>query len=180
MPPPKIRQRQARDGNREHHEVSGRRAYLRDTLAVLSSVQNRPGDPAGVLSLQEERLGLAILESEDLAVTSDVELTLQGKKTRQHSFPSFNDAKTANPVKELGRDAIRHRCPLPPSFTRMTCSNGIFRGSVPCQGRFSGPRRCRRRFSFRRWWFGTGLLRTCRCSRAGVPNAVQFLNIRDV
>ena len=51
-------------------------SYLRDTLAVLPSVENRPRDPAGVLALEEERLGLAILESEDLAVTADVELTL--------------------------------------------------------------------------------------------------------
>lgn len=29
-------------------------AYLRDTLAVLSSVQNRPGNATGVLSLQEQ------------------------------------------------------------------------------------------------------------------------------
>lgn len=29
-------------------------AYLRDTLAVLSSVQDRPGNATGVLSLQEQ------------------------------------------------------------------------------------------------------------------------------
>lgn len=29
-------------------------SYLRDTLAVLSAVQNSPGDAARVLSLQEQ------------------------------------------------------------------------------------------------------------------------------
>ena len=43
---------------------------------MLSPVQDGPRDAAGVLALQEERLGFAILESEDLAVAADVELTL--------------------------------------------------------------------------------------------------------
>lgn len=51
-------------------------AYLRDTLAVLSAVEDGPCDTAGVLPLKEERLRLAVLESEDLAVATDVELTL--------------------------------------------------------------------------------------------------------
>jgi len=51
-------------------------AYLRDTLLVLSAVEDGPGDTAGVLALKEERLGLAVLEAEDLAVATDVELTL--------------------------------------------------------------------------------------------------------
>lgn len=51
-------------------------SYLRDTLAVLSAVEDGPGDTAGVLALQEERLGFAVLESEHLAVATDVELTL--------------------------------------------------------------------------------------------------------
>ena len=55
----------------------GRLSYLRDTLPVLSPVEDGPGDAAGVLALQEERLGFAILESEDLAVATDVELTLR-------------------------------------------------------------------------------------------------------
>jgi hypothetical protein len=53
---------------------------------VLPSVKNRPGDPAGVLALQEKGLGLAILESEDLAITADVELAL--KCVHQH-LPIF-------------------------------------------------------------------------------------------
>ena len=41
-----------------------------------SSEEDGPGYSAGVLALQEKRFGLAILESEDLAVTADVELAL--------------------------------------------------------------------------------------------------------
>lgn len=51
-------------------------SFLSDTLAVLATEENSPGDAARVLSLQEQRLGLAILESEDLAVATDVKLTL--------------------------------------------------------------------------------------------------------
>ena len=50
--------------------------YLGDTLPVLASEQNRPGNAAGVLSLEEERFGLAVAETEDLGVTTDVEFTL--------------------------------------------------------------------------------------------------------
>lgn len=52
------------------------RAYLRDSLLVLSTEENGPRDAAGVLALKEEGLGLAVLESEDLAVSTDVELAL--------------------------------------------------------------------------------------------------------
>jgi len=43
---------------------------------VLAAVQGRPSDPARVLALEEQGLGLAILEAEDLAVAPDVQLTL--------------------------------------------------------------------------------------------------------
>jgi len=43
---------------------------------VLPAVQNGPGDAARVLALQEEGLGFAILEPEDLAVATDVQLAL--------------------------------------------------------------------------------------------------------
>ena len=49
---------------------------LGDTLAVLATVEDGPSYPAGVLALKEERLGLAVLEAEDLAVATDVQLTL--------------------------------------------------------------------------------------------------------
>jgi hypothetical protein len=44
---------------------------------VLATVEDSPGDAAGVLALEEEGLGLSILEAEDLAVATDVQLTLQ-------------------------------------------------------------------------------------------------------
>ena len=52
-------------------------AHLRDALLVLSAVEDCPGDPAGVLALEEERPGLAILEAEDLAITADVDHALE-------------------------------------------------------------------------------------------------------
>jgi hypothetical protein len=51
-------------------------SYLGNTLAVLAAVENGPGDAAGVLALEEQRLRLAILEAEDLAITTDVDFTL--------------------------------------------------------------------------------------------------------
>jgi hypothetical protein len=50
--------------------------YLRNTLLVLSSEKDSPCNATGVLALQEEGFGLAILESEDFAITTDVELAL--------------------------------------------------------------------------------------------------------
>lgn len=43
---------------------------------MLPPVEGGPRDLARVLALQEQRLGLAVLEAEDLAVTTDVELAL--------------------------------------------------------------------------------------------------------
>ena len=54
----------------------GRYTDFRDTLLVLATVEDSPSDPARVLALQEKRLGLSILEAEDLAVATDVQLTL--------------------------------------------------------------------------------------------------------
>ena len=51
-------------------------SYLGDTLLVHASVQHRPSNLSRVLALQEERFTLAILEAEDLRVTTDVELSL--------------------------------------------------------------------------------------------------------
>lgn len=50
--------------------------YLRDTLPVLAAVESRPCDAAGVLALEEEGFGFAVLEAEDLAVAADVEFAL--------------------------------------------------------------------------------------------------------
>jgi hypothetical protein len=62
------------------NQMEGLITDLRDTLAVLATVEDSPGDAAGVLPLEEERLGLAILEAEDLAVATDVQLTLEQAK----------------------------------------------------------------------------------------------------
>jgi hypothetical protein len=43
---------------------------------VLSPVEDGPGNAARVLALKEKALALAILESEDFAVSSNVEFTL--------------------------------------------------------------------------------------------------------
>lgn len=43
---------------------------------MLTTVEDSPGDAARVLALEEEGLGLSILEAEDLAVATDVQLTL--------------------------------------------------------------------------------------------------------
>lgn len=45
---------------------------------MLPSKQNGPSDSSRVFALQEERLGFAILEAEDLAVATDVKFTLFG------------------------------------------------------------------------------------------------------
>jgi hypothetical protein len=49
---------------------------LRDTLLVHAAEKDGPGDLTGVLALQEQRLGLAIDETERPAVDADVNLTL--------------------------------------------------------------------------------------------------------
>jgi len=49
---------------------------LRNTLLVHPPVQGRPCYPTRVLSLEEEGFGLAILEAENLAIPTDVELAL--------------------------------------------------------------------------------------------------------
>lgn len=54
-------------------------ANLSDTLSPLPPAEDSPGNAARVLALEEQRLGLAVLEAEDLAVTTDEELALFGK-----------------------------------------------------------------------------------------------------
>jgi hypothetical protein len=61
---------------RQHAECAGAATNLRDSLLVLPAEEDRPGNPAGVLALKEQALGLAVLESEDLGVTADVQLAL--------------------------------------------------------------------------------------------------------
>lgn len=56
-------------------------SYLSDALAVLSAVEDSPGDAARVLALKEEGLRFAVLESESLAVSTDIDLTLQSRRS---------------------------------------------------------------------------------------------------
>ena len=43
---------------------------------MLPPIERRPCDPTGVLALEEEGFGLAVLEAEDFAVAADVEFSL--------------------------------------------------------------------------------------------------------
>ncbi len=56
---------------------------------MLAAEQDGPGDAAGVLSLQEQRLGLAVLEAEDLAVAADKDLALFEKSLLAIVDPAF-------------------------------------------------------------------------------------------
>lgn len=56
--------------------TTGLGLLLRNTLAALSAAENSPRNATRVLALQEKRLALAVLETEDLAVRADEELAL--------------------------------------------------------------------------------------------------------
>jgi hypothetical protein len=49
---------------------------FRDTLPVLTAIECGPSYPARVFALKEERFRFSILEAEDLAVATYVQLTL--------------------------------------------------------------------------------------------------------
>ena len=68
---------------------------FRDTLLVLATEEDSPSDAARVLALQEKRLGLSILEAEDLAVATDVQLTLTQRQSV--SIESMNPNRS-NPI----------------------------------------------------------------------------------
>lgn len=53
---------------------------------MLATVEDGPCDAAGVLALEEEGLGLAALEAENLAVATDVDFTLENGVPRQRMF----------------------------------------------------------------------------------------------
>ena len=57
---------------------------------MLPPVEGGPRDLARVLALQEQRLGLAVLEAEDLAVTTDVELALFMPSANVRHFVVFH------------------------------------------------------------------------------------------
>lgn len=81
---------------------------------MLAAEEDGPGDAAGVLSLQEQRLGLAVLEAEDLAVTADKDLTLLEKSIVSHH--------------------IRHLCAC---IVPMCCRLKIANREVECRSRGS-------------------------------------------
>lgn len=61
-------------------------SYLRDTFLMHAAVEHRPGYSSRVLTLQEEGLGFAILEAEDLAVAADVEFALFKRNISRRSY----------------------------------------------------------------------------------------------
>lgn len=64
--------------------------YLGNALLVLPPIERCPCDPTWVLALEEEGLGLAVLEAEDLAVAADVEFALSRLELGQPCvFPLF-------------------------------------------------------------------------------------------
>lgn len=70
---------------------------LRDALLVLPAEEDGPCNPAGVLALEEQALGLAILETEDLAVTADVQLALNMPSAHVHSNCTIADCPSSIP-----------------------------------------------------------------------------------
>lgn len=65
-------------------------SYLRDTLLVLSAVEDSPGDAARVLALEEKGLGFAVLETEDLTVATDVQLALLQRRASVSLCASYS------------------------------------------------------------------------------------------
>lgn len=100
--------------------------HLRYALLMRSSVEGGPVDLAGILALEEEGLGLAVLEAKDLAVATDVELSLQ--MPLASNCPS---ATAAPPSHRLPRLCLG-KCAGPRDAT----SGG--RRDAPCPGRSSG------------------------------------------
>jgi hypothetical protein len=94
---------------------------------VLPPEERRPGDPTRVLALQEETLSLAILESEDLAVTADVELAL------------YNSASAHVPI-QCPEEFPVAMSPRPSACLISTWreQRGGREADAPCPGRSSG------------------------------------------
>lgn len=55
---------------------------------MLATVEDSPGDAAGVLALEEQGLGLSAVEAEDLAVATDIDFTLESEETMLAIHPS--------------------------------------------------------------------------------------------
>ena len=134
-------------------------SYLSDTLAVLATEEDSPGDAARVLSLQEQRLGLAILESEDLAVATDVKLTLQLQNCQQTAFSHiWANVSAEHSIMVRWPQSIEYRpgrleargFPSRDIFLQLTTAaidssaQEVIGDCVPFQGRSSGRRKYRR------------------------------------
>lgn len=89
-------------------------SYLSDTLLVLATVQDGPGDAARVLALEEEGLGFAVLEAEDLGVATDVDLALQFIPKKKGQVSIFFHS----PKKVRVREKEAQMCPPPSSGGR--------------------------------------------------------------
>ena len=107
-------------------------AYLRDALLVVPPIERGPCDSTWVLALEEEGLGLAVLEAEDLAVAADVEFALSDIRIMSAvcafslfvRYGYFGDAVVA-----MGRNEVLAARWLP---ARVRGD-----GHVPCRGRSS-------------------------------------------
>lgn len=84
---------------------------------MLATEQSRPRYSSGVLSLKEEGFGLSILEAEDFAVTTDVELALElSHAMSAHCSIQISCGHHLRPFApssisiQLFKESSRHRC----------------------------------------------------------------------
>lgn len=77
---------------------------------MLTAEKNSPGDTAGILALQEERLGFAVLETEDLAVATDEELTLQ--RVSENVSITFRHVCNSPSILHICQDRPVISCPI--------------------------------------------------------------------
>ena len=85
---------------------------------MLATAQVCPGDPARVFALEEKRFGLSILEAEDPAVATNVQLTLSLLNKRNQVSLAFlscmnrsrtNEKKKKKKKKKEGTRLFRRR-----------------------------------------------------------------------
>ena len=144
---------------------------------MLSAEKNGPCDAAGVLALEEEGFGLSILESEDLAITTNVELALF--PTRQRMSPlSRSAARSSSGCFDVSNSGI---------VTSTSTSLSIVGDwkTVPFQGRSSRRRRYRRMCAYWRFVCRWSLIRReCflwRClTKSGVVRLGTRLEERNI
>lgn len=110
---------------------------------MLSSKENGPCDATGVLALEEEGFSLAVLETEDLAITTDVELSLFSKYQRlflQNSTPISVSNSQAHPPSQF---SLIHQILVGSTIILSPLASGIGvrKRVIPFQGRSSRRRR---------------------------------------